>query len=450
MTNEELLAMVEPERIDALARENENLRAQIARLREALEPFAEAAKHWEDPLGSITHDNVNVQLWQRGKLVDYLTCGDLRKAKAVLAESSVQSQEAVRAKEYAMREALQFVIDCGSEDVEWSGASTKESAIEVCRRALEATPEQSASRLEAVRAEARRQTLADLATLVPGIDEGPLDKGSILTRLSGWLEKANKADLDTLRAEAVAELQQALESDRINVIEGVNCLTKEIESRAWLATGARSSYEWDDSRYQQEFRDAAGAILEALEPLKKIGADLSNCPADAKRSLERMRAEAGREAIEKKTWEIENGTSYHPENCPVTGRPFFMTIEDESGKMVATYGGPFDSYTIPEWNAEDDEFRSERYDHDAGTWVDGGEPYAIILRDEQEWLRLKTLEDEQTAIRAEAGRERAVRELAELANKCRHVAHLPNMGHEAVIPTRFLRERLEEIAKEGK
>ena len=192
------------------------------------------------------------------------------------------------------------------------------------------------------------------------------------------------------------------------------------------------------------------AILEALEPLKKIGADLSNCPADAKRSLERMRAEAGREAIEKKTWEIENGTSYHPENCPVTGRPFFMTIEDESGKMVATYGGPFDSYTIPEWNAEDDEFRSERYDHDAGTWVDGGEPYAIILRDEQEWLRLKTLEDEQTAIRAEAGRERAVRELEALVTKASRYGHLLRLatGPEPALLVRFLRERLEEIAKE--
>ncbi|MGL5935128.1 MAG: hypothetical protein ACRCZI_05850 [Cetobacterium sp.] len=93
----------------------------------------------------------------------------------------------------------------------------------------------------------------------------------------------------------ISELQQALESDRISVIDGVNRLTEEIESRAWLATGARGCYEWDDARYQQEFADAAQAILKALEPLRRIGADLSNCPADAKRSLERMRAEAGRE-----------------------------------------------------------------------------------------------------------------------------------------------------------
>lgn len=179
-------------------------------------------------------------------------------------------------------------------------------------------------------------------------------------------------------------------------------------------------------------------------------------------SLEAVRAEAGREAIEKKTWEIENGTSYHPENCPVTGRPFFMTIEDESGKMVATYGGPFDSYTIPEWNAEDDEFRSERYDHDAGTWVDGGEPYAIILRDEQEWLRLKTLEDEQTAIRAEAGRERAVRELEALAEafgvtpgevQAKDASVSYGLAKAACFISaacaKEARRRIEEIAKEG-
>lgn len=72
---------------DLLAR-IEQLEADNGRLRTALEPFAEAAKHWEDPPGSITHDNV--ELWQRGKLVDYLTCGDLRKAKVALLSASAR------------------------------------------------------------------------------------------------------------------------------------------------------------------------------------------------------------------------------------------------------------------------------------------------------------------------------------------------------------------------
>ena len=73
-----------------------------------------------------------------------------------------------------------------------------------------------------------------------------------------------------------------------------------------------------------------------------------------------------------------------PSHCPVTGRPFFMILEGEDGEEVATYGGPFDSYTIPEWSAADAEFRSERYDHDAGYWIEGGEPYSFILVDESE------------------------------------------------------------------
>src|SRR5580698_6926788 len=57
-----------------------------------------------------------------------------------------------------------------------------------------------------------------------------------------------------------------------------------------------------------------------------------------------------------------------PEKCPITGLPFFMNIEHPELGMIATYGGPFDSYTIP--TADDDDegcFRSERYDHEMGT-----------------------------------------------------------------------------------
>ena len=62
--------------IDVIAEELSKARAQNARLRAALEPFAEVAKHWR---------------------VDYLTWGDLRKAKAALAETPAESLEVVRA-----------------------------------------------------------------------------------------------------------------------------------------------------------------------------------------------------------------------------------------------------------------------------------------------------------------------------------------------------------------
>ncbi len=76
--------------------------------------------------------------------------------------------------------------------------------------------------------------------------------------------------------------------------------------------------------------------------------------------------------------------SEHPQKCPVTLRPFFMTIEHPELGMVATYGGPFDSYTIPEVDPEDGRFRCERYDHDEGGWVEGGHGigWSIIREDE--------------------------------------------------------------------
>ena len=65
-----------------------------------------------------------------------------------------------------------------------------------------------------------------------------------------------------------------------------------------------------------------------------------------------------------------------PDFCPITFRPFFMWIEHPKLGMVPTYGGPYDSYTIPEPDLEglpkrhDVEFYSYRYDHDFGGWVD--------------------------------------------------------------------------------
>jgi hypothetical protein len=67
-----------------------------------------------------------------------------------------------------------------------------------------------------------------------------------------------------------------------------------------------------------------------------------------------------------------------PAKCPITGLPFFMNIYHPELGMIATYGGPFDSYTIP--TADDDDegcFRSERFDHDFGDWIEGGEPWPI-------------------------------------------------------------------------
>lgn len=57
--------------------------------------------------------------------------------------------------------------------------------------------------------------------------------------------------------------------------------------------------------------------------------------------------------------------------CPITGLPFFMEIEDQYGELQKTYGGPFDSYTIPVKCGEDfpDEYNWRRFCHDEGLWM---------------------------------------------------------------------------------
>lgn len=61
--------------------------------------------------------------------------------------------------------------------------------------------------------------------------------------------------------------------------------------------------------------------------------------------------------------------AWRPDVCPITGLPFFMWIEHhKTGQRVPTYGGPYDSYTIPVQD-EDGSYCRERYDHDNGWWV---------------------------------------------------------------------------------
>ncbi len=68
-----------------------------------------------------------------------------------------------------------------------------------------------------------------------------------------------------------------------------------------------------------------------------------------------------------------------PDVCPITLLPFFMWIEHPDFGWVPTYGGPFDSYTIPEPDLGDAEGKGRfdleyvryRYDHDEGSWLLG-------------------------------------------------------------------------------
>lgn len=71
------------------------------------------------------------------------------------------------------------------------------------------------------------------------------------------------------------------------------------------------------------------------------------------------------------------GMAHYPTECPITGRPFFMVLRDGE-RLIPTYGGPFDSYTIPVRD-DDGGLFVRRYDHDEGGWVDGSEALCLYV-----------------------------------------------------------------------
>lgn len=70
-----------------------------------------------------------------------------------------------------------------------------------------------------------------------------------------------------------------------------------------------------------------------------------------------------------------------PDVCPITLLPFFMWIEHPDRGWIPTYGGPYDSWTIPEpdlpelrdgekVDRKDIEYTRERFCHDRGAWIE--------------------------------------------------------------------------------
>ena len=74
-------------------------------------------------------------------------------------------------------------------------------------------------------------------------------------------------------------LRDVIERDRTKTAEVISSARGVLASRAWLAEG-RGSYEFDDEKYQEEFGAAITEILVALDPLRALAADWSDCPKD--------------------------------------------------------------------------------------------------------------------------------------------------------------------------
>lgn len=88
----------------------------------------------------------------------------------------------------------------------------------------------------------------------------------------------------------------------------------------------------------------------------------------------------------------------YPSRCPVAGLPFFMAIEHPEKGMIPTYGGPYDSYPIPEptaFNSDENEQEMirERFDHDEGNWRNEYEIVPFKICNEEYLIKIESERD---------------------------------------------------------
>ena len=91
-----------------------------------------------------------------------------------------------------------------------------------------------------------------------------------------------------------------------------------------------------------------------------------------------------------KTMRVTEVEPWCPDRCPITLRPFFMWVWHPDYGPVPTYGGPYDSYTIPavsepldpDLELHERQLVCHHFDHDEGEWVDDFDPYIRLISDD--------------------------------------------------------------------
>lgn len=94
--------------------------------------------------------------------------------------------------------------------------------------------------------------------------------------LEGTLEVAYRA-AEKARKEERERLEAVIEADRATAAGALNAIKNAIKGHEWLRLG-RGSYEYNDSRWMNEFADAITQIEFALDPLKRLAGDTSDSP----------------------------------------------------------------------------------------------------------------------------------------------------------------------------
>lgn len=85
-----------------------------------------------------------------------------------------------------------------------------------------------------------------------------------------------EAEIEAATIERCEQLMHVIDRDRYIVAHGVNQIRAAIDGHSWLLEG-RGPYEWDDDRYRDEFGDAVKRIEAAMEPLRRVAWDKSDC-----------------------------------------------------------------------------------------------------------------------------------------------------------------------------
>lgn len=105
--------------------------------------------------------------------------------------------------------------------------------------------------------------------------------------------------------------------------------------------------------------------------------------------------------------EAKQTSPWRPDQCPVTGRKFFMWVRHWERGVVPTYGGPYDSFTLAERD-EHGTFWCERYDHDEGVWSDSIHIDLRLIDNQRDDCDHGQIEELQAALQVAKDRSRTI------------------------------------------
>lgn len=232
-------------------------------------------------------------------------------------------------------------------------------------------------------------------------------------------QRAEWSESQRAAHEAPAQSSNELATYAIDLVDGPNSgvigrMKRDAEGNYYLRTDVDAVIERLQELVKdlQQFHDWAEPQITDLNRdsysklLREIDEYLSRSPAEAihASSIFHQQIKEALQSAPSPRTEVCVETAFAGTVCPFTKRPYFMHLEHQELGRVPTYGGPFDSYTIPAPD-DDEHLRCERFDHDAGNWVEGGEPTGLLVISERELSRLAQppLPDYRTAMKQAEG-----------------------------------------------